>query len=108
MISLKRYIESGQEELLKALCESYRASLSVMGTGATQICPHLGEDFQHSLMNLRERISPAATPETVVETGERAEQELKKWGESASAYFQQTARDVKEIMLAMAETTQAL
>ena len=36
------------------------------------------------------------------------EEELAKWGESTSKYFQQTAHDVKEIMLIVAETTQAL
>ena len=36
------------------------------------------------------------------------EEELKKWGETTSEYFQQTAHDVKEIMLIVAETTQAL
>ena len=47
-------------------------------------------------------------PDTVAETGKQVEEELKKWGESASEYFQQTARDVKEIMLIVAETTQAV
>jgi diguanylate cyclase (GGDEF)-like protein len=108
MISLKKYIESKPEESLKTMCESYRASLTVMGTSATQICPHIGEDFQHGLLNLRDQLSPEAALETVAETGKRVEEELKKWGDSASEYFQQTARDVKEIMLIVAETTQSL
>ena len=43
-----------------------------------------------------------------METGKQVEQELTKWGESASKYFQQTAHDIKEIMLTVAETSQAL
>src|SRR5580658_23626 len=108
MISLKRYIESRPEELLKAMCESYRASLTVMGTSATQICPHIGEDVEHDLLSLRDRLSPDVTPDTVVETGKQVEKELTKWGESTSTYFQQTAQDIKEIMLTVAETTQVL
>ena len=108
MISLKKYIESKPEELLKAMCESYRASLTAIGTSATQICPHIGEDVQHDLLNLRDQLSPDVTRETVVETGKQVEQELTKWGESASKYFQQTAHDIKEIMLTVAETSQAL
>jgi diguanylate cyclase (GGDEF)-like protein len=108
MISLKRYIESRPEELLKAMCESYRASLTVMGTSATQICPHLGEDVEHDLLSLRDRLSPDVTPDTVVETGKEVEKELAKWGESTSTYFQQTAQDIKELMLTVAETTLAL
>jgi len=108
MISLKKYIESTPDALLKAMCESYRASLTAIGTSATQICPHIGEDVQHDLLNLRDQLSPDVTPDKVAETGQQVEQELTKWGESASQYFQQTAHDVKEIMLVVAETTQAL
>jgi diguanylate cyclase (GGDEF)-like protein len=90
------------------MCESFRAALTVTGVSATQICPHIGEDFQRDLLNLRDRLSADAAPGTVAETGKQVEQELKKWGESASGYFQQTAHDVKEIMLIVAESTQAV
>ncbi len=108
MISLKRFIDAKPEEALKTMCESYRASLTVMGSSATQICPHIGEDFEHSLVNLRDRLSLDAAPDVVAETGKQVEGELKKWGETTSEYFRQTAHDVKEIMLTVAETTQAL
>lgn len=108
MISIKKYIEARPEESLKAMCASYRASLTVMGTSATQVCPHIGEDFMHGLLNLRDQLSPDVTPDAVAETGKQVEEELAKWGESTSKYFQQTAHDVKEIMLIVAETTQAL
>ena len=102
MISLKRYIEFKPEESLKAMCESYRDSLSVMGISATQICPHIGEEVQHSLLSLRDRLSAGADPATVVATGKEIDEQIKKWGESASEYLQQTAHDVKEIMLIVA------
>jgi diguanylate cyclase (GGDEF)-like protein len=108
VISLKKYIESESGELVKAMCESYRASLTAIGTSATQICPHIGEDVEHDLLNLRDQLSPDVTPDTVAQTGRQVEQELAKWGESASKYFQQTAHDIKEIMLTVAETSQAL
>jgi diguanylate cyclase (GGDEF)-like protein len=108
MISLKRLIESRPEESLRTMCDSFRASLTVMGTSATQICPHLGEDCQHGLVNLRDQLSPDAAPEAVAETGKQVQEKIQKWGESASEYFQQTARDIKEIMLTVAETTHSL
>jgi diguanylate cyclase (GGDEF)-like protein len=108
MISLKRFIEAKPEESLKTMSESYRASLTAMGVSATQICPHIGEDFQRDLLNLRDRLSPEAAAETVTETGKLVEEELKKFGEGASNYFQQTATDVKEIMMIVAETAQAV
>jgi len=90
------------------MCESYRGSLTVMGISAAQICPHLGEDVQHDLLNLRDSLSAGAAPEEVAETGKQVEAELAKWGESASRYFQQTAHDVKDIMMMVAGTTQAI
>lgn len=108
MISLKKYIESKPQESLKTMCESYRASLTVMGTSAAQICPHIGEEFQHSLLNLRDQVSPDSAVGALAETGKQVEEKVKQWGESATEYFQQTARDVKEIMLIVAETTQSL
>ena len=108
MISLKRYIESKPEESLKTMCESYRASLTVMGISATQICPHIGEDFQRDLLNLRDRCLPMPPRTRLRKPESRWKRKLKKWGESASEYFQQTAHDVKEIMLIVAETAQAV
>lgn len=108
MISLKKHIEARPEESLKAMCESYRSSLSVMGISATEVCPHLGEQVRQELQNLRDQLSPEAAPESVLETGNHVGEELKKWGENASAYFQKTAHDVKEIMLIVAETAQAV
>ena len=36
------------------------------------------------------------------------EEQLRKWGENTSEYFQQTAHEVKEIMLIVAQTAQAV
>ncbi len=108
MISLKKYIESNVEKSAKTLCESYRASLTAIGVSATQICPQIGEDLQRDLLNLRDRLCVDAEPDTLAETGKQIEQDLKSWGESASEYLRETARNVKEIMLMVAETTQAV
>lgn len=108
MISLKRFIEAKPEESLKTMSESYRSSLTAMGISATQICPHIGEDFQRDLTSLRDRLSPQSAPDEVTATGKQVEEELKKFGEGASQYFQQTANDVKEIMMIVAETAQAV
>ncbi len=108
MISLKKYIETSTDASIRAMCDSYRASLTAIGISATQICPHLGEDFQRDLLNLRDQLTPQAVPDAVAQTGQQVEEELLKWGESASEYLQQTAHDVKEIMLIVATTAQAV
>jgi diguanylate cyclase (GGDEF)-like protein len=108
MISLKKYIESSVEKSAKALCDSYRASLTAVGISATQICPQIGEDFQRDLLNLRDRLCVEAEAATLAATGKQIEQDLKNWGESASSHLRETARNVKELMLIVAEATQAV
>src|SRR5580700_497550 len=108
MISLKKHIEARAEESMRALSESYRASLTAVGVGATQICPQLGETFQRDLLKLRDQLGPEAAPDAVAQTGKQVAEELRQWGETASEHLQQTARHVKEIMLIVAETAQAV
>ncbi len=108
MISLKKHIEARAEDSIRALSESYRASLTAVGAGAAQICPVLGEDFQRDLLKLRDQLYPETAPDAVAQTGKQVEKELQKWGENASEYLQQTAHQVKEIMLIVAETAQAV
>jgi diguanylate cyclase (GGDEF)-like protein len=108
VISLKKFIDSKPEESLKTMCESYRTTLTAVGVSATQICPHIGEDFHRDLANLRDQLTPDAARDAVTETGKQVEEEVKKWGESASQYFQQTAHDVKEIMMIVAESALAV
>ena len=108
MISLKKHIESCADESIRVLSGSYRASLTAVGVGATQICPHLGEDFQRGLLKLRDELDPGAAPDQLAQTGKQVEDELTKWGKTASEYLQQTACQIKEIMLIVAEATQAV
>lgn len=108
MISLKKHMEDHAKESMRVLSESYRGSLTAVGVGATQICPHLGEDFQQDLLRLRDQLDPGAGPDELASTGKQVEEELARWGKTASEYLQQTARQVKEIMLIVAETTQAV
>ena len=108
MISIKKHLDLSAKESAESLCDCYRASLSAMGVSATQICPHIGEDFQRDLSTLRDRLSPQINAETARETGKQVEEAVARWGEQASGYFQQTARQVKEIMLMVAATAQAV
>ncbi len=108
MISLKKHIESSADQSVRVLSGSYRDSLTAVGVGATQICPHLGEDFQRDLLKLRDQLDPSAAPDLLAQTGKQVEEELTKWGKTASEYLQQTACQIKEIMLIVAEATQAV
>jgi diguanylate cyclase (GGDEF)-like protein len=108
VISLKKYIDSNNPELLNSTRDSFRDSLTAMGSSAVQVCPHISENLQQSLLNLRDRLVAEPDPVVVTETGKQVGVELEKWGKSASEYFRQTANEVKEIMMVVAQTTAAV
>lgn len=108
MISLKKYIEGRPEESARVLSDSYRASLTAVGVGATQICPHLGEDFQRDLLRLRDGLALDSAPEALEQTGKQVEAQIAKWGKTAAEYLQQTAFQVKELMLIVTEAAQTV
>ena len=101
-------MDASQDELLKSTRDSYRDSLTAMGGSAVQVCPHISEGLQQSLLSLRDRLVADAPPAAVAETGKQVQQELDKWGKSAAEYFQQTANEVKEIMMIVAETAKTV
>jgi diguanylate cyclase (GGDEF)-like protein len=79
-----------------------------MGDCGVQVCPHLGQNLQQSLFSLQERLSSEATPESVRKTGQCVEVELEQWSGRAAAYFKEKANEVKEIMMAVARTAEAV
>ena len=108
VISLKRYLDSDRNELLISTLEWYRATLVAMGVSGAQACPHLGNGMQQSLLNLQQRVSTDATPALVAETQQRVEEELRRWGESAAEYFKSKACEVRELMMVLARTAEAV
>ncbi len=104
MISLKKLIESNQEELLHA----YRAALEAMGNSGVQACPHLGPQLQLGLWNLQRQLDGEARPGRVRETEERVEAELRQWGVRSAEYYTRKTEEFKEIMMIMARTAEAV
>ena len=108
MISLKKLIESNQEELLRGTLRAYRAALEAMGNSGVQACPPLGTQLQLGLWNLQHRLADEATPNLVRETEERVAAELQQWGERSAAYYKGKTEEFKEIMMIMARAAEAV
>ncbi len=108
MISLKKYIESDQRELLTAALDAYRSALAATTTFGVKACPQLGKSMQDSLFNLVERVVSDVTPAVVTETQQRVLQELQTWGDMAADYSRQKAAEVKELMLIAARTAESV
>ena len=108
MISLKKYIESNWEELLKSALHSYRSALEAMGNSGVQACPPVGATLRDSLLNLQQRLGEEVTASVVKETEEKVEAELDQWGQQASQYYKQRAGEFKEIMMILAQTAEII
>lgn len=76
VISLKKLIESNQEELLRGTLRAYRAALEAMGNSGVQACPPIGTQLQLGLWNLQRQLADKATPSQVQETEGRVQTEL--------------------------------
>lgn len=108
VISLKKYIESDREALLKAAVACYRSALSTTGDSILQACRPIGTALYQTFANLQARISDEASPGLIHETEDHIESELKQWSEMASSYFQQQTDTIKEILLILTRTAQSV
>ena len=108
MISLKKLIESNQEELLRGTLRAYRAALEAMGNSGVQACPPAGAQLQLGLRNLQRQLADQATSHLVEETEGRVAAELQQWGERSAEYYRGKTEEFKEIMIIMAHTAEAV
>jgi len=108
VISLKKLIESSQEELLRGTLRAYRGALEAMGNSGVQACPPAGAQLQLGLWNLQRQLADQATPRLVQETEENVAAELRQWGEQSAGYYKGKTEEFKEIMMIMARTAEAV
>ena len=108
VISIKKYLDSNRDELLKSALECYRAALGAMGSTGAQACPHVGTTLQQSLANLQRRISVELTPVQVLETEAGVERELDEWARRSTDYYRQRTDEFRELLLVMASTAEAV
>ncbi len=108
MISIKRLIESNTEENLQALLRAYRDALGAVGEAGMRTCPPAGAALRESLDNLQEHLAGELTPAVVESTGAGVREKIGVWGDSAAEHFNRQTGEVKEIMLVLARTAEAL
>jgi diguanylate cyclase (GGDEF)-like protein len=108
VISLKKLIDSNQEELLRCTLQAYRGALEAIGNSGVQACPPAGSQLQLGLRNLQRQLAGETTPRQVQETNQRVEAELHQWGDRSAEYYRGKTEEFKEIMMIMARTTEAV
>jgi diguanylate cyclase (GGDEF)-like protein len=102
MISIKKYIESNQEELARAALSSYCQALEAIGNNGFRACPAVGGGLRQSLLNMQLALEGDATPRLLQETEQRVTAELDQWGTSAADYSKQRVAQIKELMVTLA------
>ncbi len=91
------------EASLKSAVDSYRAALIAAADAGAKAYPPTGENLKQSLLKLQENLVSASTPGTFAQTEQSVEQQLKTWGDSASHYYQESADEIKSLLLQVAK-----
>ena len=118
MISLKRYLDSSSPELARvenecqdtfaAALDVYGSALLEMGNCSLDACPGLGDALKHSLTQLTAELSPTIASGDLAANGQKAREQLLGWGRDAARHYQGKAREVKEILLTMAQAAESV
>ncbi len=94
--------------LLKSTLDSYRAAVAATSAFGNQASPCLGPEFVQNLTNLAESLADAESAAAVAETEQKFETELQQAGTRASEYLKQKAAEIKELMVMIASTAEAM
>jgi diguanylate cyclase (GGDEF)-like protein len=79
-----------------------------MGNNGVKACPPVGSDLQHALACLERKLFAKLTVPLVKETENQVEEHLRLWGASSAEYFQAKSNEVKELLLVLAQTAEAM
>jgi len=117
MISIKKYLdadhlqpEPGAEEndTVRATLSAYGSALVEMGNCSLDACPGLGSDLKGHLAHLKAGLDVTMDAKALGATEAAVKNELSAWGRQSAKHYQGKAREVKELLLAMARTAESL
>lgn len=127
MISIRKYLNSADEEpsspspsvlpggapshqgdLLNVSLSSYRSALAAMGQCSIDACPAEGVALDQKLTHICEQISQTPAAESLAAAGVSVQAELRDWGHRTARHYRHKAGEVKQILLAMAQTAESV
>ncbi|HTA47302.1 MAG TPA: GGDEF domain-containing protein [Bryobacteraceae bacterium] len=103
MISLRKHIDAYTEQAAQTPLTGYKDLLLAIARSASEATPYLGEELRQKLKALNESLGDAPQPSRVREVHAEADRELAAWGHRASGYLGEKAREVRELMIAVAD-----
>jgi diguanylate cyclase (GGDEF)-like protein len=124
MISIRKYLDGPQAVLnieapeprnrrstadLLAVClDAYRSSLSEMGRSSVDVCAPTGAALETSLLKAADDLGSLQNADMVAASAANVRVHLKEWARNSARHFQHKAGEVKEILLAMAQTAESV
>ncbi|MFP5229735.1 MAG: GGDEF domain-containing protein [Acidobacteriota bacterium] len=113
MISLKKYLDQKDSrphpsETADETVQCYRGLLLAVGRSALQGSPAVGADLERALKGLEHRLSIHSSASALLHTQKQVEVQLQEWGERTAEHFKSKADEVKELLIALAKTAEAV
>jgi diguanylate cyclase (GGDEF)-like protein len=124
MISIRKYLDGPQADPgmevpdsrnrrsagdLAAVClDAYRSSLSEMGRSSVDVCASTGVALESSLLKTADGLAFSHTADLIAASAADVGVHLKEWARNTARHLQQKAGEVKEILLAVAQTTESV
>ena len=103
MISLRKHIDAYGERAVLTPATAYKEVLLAIARSASEATPYLGGELQQKLKALNESLAEAPAPDRVREVHAEVDRELAAWSHSASGYLRDKAKEVRELMIAVAD-----
>jgi diguanylate cyclase len=119
MISLKKYLDSPStsphamderhiDGVASKAIAAFRSALMQMGNCSLDACPGLGNGLKIQLDELGATLTCEMEYRALAETDRGIQEQLRNWGQGAARHYQKKSDEVKELLIAMAQTAEAV
>jgi len=100
--------ELEEQDLVSVAMDAYGAALLEMGDCSMAVCPGMGDGLKGSLQELKARLSSKIDNAALLAIDSSVRAQLSEWSRGVAKHYQQKANEVKELLLAMARTTESV
>src|SRR5580692_7949421 len=101
-------MEAQAEELARTTVAAYKSILATIAQAGGKATPHLGAGLLEKLGSFQESLTPLITPDQMSAAQQAVNLELESWGESAAKYSEDKEKEIRDIMVAVALSAEAL
>lgn len=118
MISIKKFLdapvgrgaatEAKSTDPIQAAVEAYRFALLEMGNCSLDACPGIGDGLKSRLDEVSRSLAAKAALEVLQAAEKNVREELREWGREAARHYRQKSDEVKDLLLSMAQTAEAV